>query len=251
MIGLMKKWLGILLLCLCMWQSNAADIPYNDYWSRGNKYYAAKEYDSAAFYFNKLALANPNTPEVYYNLGNAHYRLNNIGEAVLYYSKALHINPNYRDAADNLELAQSRIKNRIAQSQDIFFITWWKALANPGMAGIWAVVSLILFLSLLALIFFRRTRNNVSPQVITAVGFLLVLSIVLAYSASTVAIKHDRAVVMQDGATFGLDNGGKGSQIQIPEGTIVDIESEASPSAKVSLPDGRTGIMQRNVLEKI
>lgn len=245
----MKSWLAVVIILLGAWQCSAASLPYNDYWQRGNKYYAAKEYDSAAFYFSQLAQATPDAPEVYYNLGNAHYRLNNIGEAILNYSKALHLKPGYKQAADNLELTQSRIKNRIAQPQDIFFVRWWKAIANPATAGIWAIVSLLLFISLLTLIYLGRVLKSASSQAVIGVGFLLVISLIVAFAASQTSIDHDQAVVMEE-TVFRTD--GKGASVQVPEGTIVVLEAnDGSAWTKVSLPDGRVGNVQQRALEKI
>jgi tetratricopeptide (TPR) repeat protein len=246
----MKSCATILLVLLSVLYSNAASLPYNDYWQRGNRHFAAQNYDSAAFYFGQLAAANPDAPEVYYNLGNAYYRLNNIGKAVLYYSRALQLKPAYAEAADNLELAQSRIKNRITQPQDIFFVTWWKTIASPANAGIWSVVALVLFVFLLLLIYFRRMRRPIAAQLVAGVAVLFAVSMALAYASSQAGIEHDAAVVMQEGVTFRAEKGEK--SVSVPEGTIVTLrDSESGAWVKVSLPDGRTGAVQRNAIEKI
>ena len=108
-------------LLILSWLNGFADVPYNAWWQKANRFYQEKNYDSAAAYYTKLAKLNPENPEIFYNLGNTYYRLNKIGFAVLNYEKALKLKPDYRQAQDNLELTQSRISNRIQQSPPTFF----------------------------------------------------------------------------------------------------------------------------------
>ena len=119
----MKKsfWITPILL-LYTFQLFASSA--NEWWQKGNKFYAQKQYDSAAYYYEKLAVQKPKDAVLYYNLGNSYYKLNDIGLAVLNYERALHLDPGYKDAEDNLILTQSRIANRIQGSEDIFFVRW-------------------------------------------------------------------------------------------------------------------------------
>src|SRR5579875_3894304 len=124
----------IILTILCTDLKSFAADTYNNLWQKGNNYYQQKQYDSASYYYEQIAVRQPQNADVYYNLGNTYYKLNNIGLAVLNYRRALRINPDFKEAKDNLFLTESRINNRIPYSGDIFFIKWWKSLTRETRA---------------------------------------------------------------------------------------------------------------------
>src|SRR5690606_26240313 len=105
----MSKIPSLTLIAMLLHISVFASGNYNDWWQKGNQYYEQKNYDSAAYYYNRIATLQPNDAEVYYNLVNTYYRLNLVGKAVLNYERALKYAPNHQLAADNLYLTQSRI----------------------------------------------------------------------------------------------------------------------------------------------
>ncbi len=230
-----------------------ADIPYNGIWQKGNEFYGRQQYDSAIYYYEQLAARQPDHAEVYYNLGNAYYRLNQVGAAVLNYERALRLNPGHELAKDNLALTQSRISNRIVELPEIFFVQWWKALTRPSLSEVWSIVALVLFLVTLAMLFLRRWQAPswlpVQLPIITALLFFGTL--LMAYIASTHRLEHDRAVVMLQDAPIKEDPEAGKSLSLIPEGTVVRIENERSEWLRVVLPDGRSGWMHEEAIEKI
>lgn len=220
-------------------------------WQKANAFYQQKEYDSAAYYFEQIASAKPADATVFYNLGNTYYRLNNIGSAVLNYERALKRKPAYREAADNLALTQSRIPGFIRPAQDIFFITWWKAMIAPGTIVAWSVTSLLLFIGLIALLLYKRLRKGVyiRPQYIGALSTLWVLSLLMAFAASRSLMADVKAVVVSANATISS----KASKIPaaVPEGTSVNVLSANAGAYEVELPDGRTGFLQKELLQLV
>lgn len=231
-----------------------ADVPYNIWWQRANKHFETKNYDSAAVYYEKLASLQPDNAEVFYNLGNAYYKLNNIGHAILNYERALMINPDYRQAQENLELTQSRIGNRIPQSQDIFFVSWWKTVTKANLSEIWSVTSLILFLLLLLTMLLRRWDKApgwLQPWSYWLFATLFACTVTLAYFSAHRAEDRDRAVVLETDTPLrdGLKN--EKTLVLIPEGTVLSIEHEQAGWANVKLPDGRSGWVRTQALERI
>lgn len=247
----MKKLLLFLLILLTYTISFAADS-YNSWWQAANKFYAQKEYDSAAAYYEKIAAQNPNDATVYYNLGNTYYRLNLVGPAVLNYERALKINPDNKEAQDNLYLTQNRISNRILSEPDIFFVRWWKSCTASGKANTWAVISLIFFLAFIAFILANRLRRaNIPVQVNAGLFVVFLLCLLIAYSAANNKAGHNHAVVMQNDAPFmAAPQNGK-AQSLVPEGTKVYVEGENAQWLQVKLPDGRTGWIEKALLAKI
>ena len=245
-----RFWIAPILL-LYSFQLFAASP--NEDWQKGNNFYKQKQYDSAAYYYEQLAAQKPKDAVLYYNLGNTYYKLNDIGHAVLNYEKALHLDPGYKEAEDNLILTQSRIANRIQGGEDIFFVRWWRSVTQVSNASMWSVVSLLLFISLLGILYAKRIGKfdfSYQRQVIIILGILLLLGLILSYSS---ALRHEShaAVVMQQDAPLMTSRKNNKPQTLVPEGTTVKTEEEQDGWIEVTLPDGRKGWMQVGLLGKI
>ena len=228
---------------------------YNAQWKKGADCYQQKQYDSAAYYFEQIAALKPQNATVYYNLGNAYYRLNKVGQAVLNYQRALKINPEYKEAKENLELAQSRISNHIPTAPDIFFVAWWNNITRPNLAAPWAVASFITFLIIFVLLTVRHFRNKelrlIPVQLPAILGLVCACFLLFAFIAGKNMQSHDSAVVMQNDAPL-MNNDQKGKPLAlVPEGTYVRIKDERGIWIEVSLPDGRTGWLQKDLISKI
>jgi len=243
-------WIAFILFSHCT-TSFAATT--NDWWKKGNDFYSQKAYDSAAFYYEKLAAKKPKDAILYYNLGNAYYKLNEIGPAVLNYERALHLKPGFKNAEDNLILTQSRIANRIQGGEDIFFVRWWRSVTQVGNATMWAVISFILFLAILASMLASRMGKfdlSYKRQVNITLGILLLLSLILSYSSALRQDSH-AAVVMQPDAPLTNSRGNSKPQTLVPEGTTVKIEQVQEGWMEIVLPDGRKGWMHKSYLSVI
>jgi hypothetical protein len=224
-------------------------------WQKGNSFYEAKQYDSAVYYFDLIAQTRPANAAVYYNLGNAYYRLNEVPLAILNYCRALKVNPEYREAEENLTLAESRISNKIPYIPDVFFLTWWHWLTDGHRATLWAVVSWVLFLSIIAALLQRalsKDRSKRLPaQLPLFVGLAWVVCLTLAICSSVNSASSTEAVVMQnDVPLMNIDLKGKPISL-VPAGTIVVIKGENSGWLEVRLPDGRVGWLQTTNVARV
>ncbi|HYD21641.1 MAG TPA: tetratricopeptide repeat protein [Flavipsychrobacter sp.] len=240
----------LLVAAILFFNINADASPHDKWWEAGNRFYSQKQYDSAAFYFEKIAALKPDDAAVYYNLGNTYYRLNKVGLAVLNYERALRISPNHKEANDNLVLTQSRIPNRVLQVQDIFFVRWWKSLTAPATTTFWSVLSLVLFLGIIGISLMKVLGKMQLPGKVTAsLGVLWVIALMLAFSSTR--NKTEAAVIMQNGTSL-MSSSKQGKIIgTLPEGTTVDIEKEDQMMAEISLTDGRKGWVEKTALSKI
>lgn len=223
------------------------------YWQKANLYYEHKQYDSAAYYYGQIARLHPRDAHVYYNLGNACYRLNLIGPAVLNYEKALNIDPSYKEAEDNLALTQSRIGNRIQPMQEIFFLQWWHHLTSGSKAGMWAFLSVAIFLVIIGLAISRLLKKSIRVPVQVFIGLAAVNMIVLVLAFSAAANRRDsgKGMVMEnDAPMYPTPSEGKAANL-VPEGTTVEITGKKAMWLEIKLPDGRVGWMEQELVSTI
>jgi tetratricopeptide (TPR) repeat protein len=229
---------------------------YNAQWQKGAAFYQQSQYDSAAYYFEQIAALKPQNPEVYYNLGNTYYRLNKIAFAVLNYQRALQIKPDYKEAKDNLALTEARISNHIQPTNEIFFLEWWQSITHPIKTTIWSIAALFAFILIIVSLFSRRygkAGHRIPVQVPGIFGFICVCFLILAFAAAKRAQASNQAVVMENDAPL-MNSEQKGKPLSlVPEGTTVKIlDEKARPGwVEVSLPDGRSGWLQANLIDKI
>jgi tetratricopeptide (TPR) repeat protein len=247
----MNRILSIItiLFIFCSAPSFAA-TDYNQLWQKGNDFYQQKQYDSALFYYEQIAANKPANAILYYNMGNAYYRANKIGPAVLNFERALRIDPSFQHAADNLKLTQNRIANRIQSGTDLLFVQWWHDVTGGHNANAWAVISLLLFILLIALLLHRRFQRPswLVPQVIGGVALIWIVSLIISIQAAGNDASRDRAVVMQNDTPLMTSSQQTKNQSFIPEGTTLEIISAKNSWLEVRLPDGRTGwLMEGNV----
>lgn len=248
-----KKWL-LCCIAIFMFSGAIAKGDYSSWWQKGNSFYQQQNYDSAAWYYQKIAELEPAKAEVYYNLGNAYYRLNNIGAAILNYERALMLEPNHRQATDNLSLAQSRINNRIQEIPQIFFVRWWNGITQPNLANIYSLIAIILFLALLGYHIARKIKIihfAVPVQLTVGIIILSAAFLCLAIVSAQKMVASGSAIVMQEGSSLMAQPKYGKSQTQVPEGTKVRICKEKAGWYEVTLPDGRTGWLENTSVVKI
>ncbi len=248
----MRKILLIVLLGISSFVSAKEDI--NTYWQKANKAYQQKEYGTAIDLYEKIAAGKPKNAVVYYNLGNAYYKQNNITLAILNYERALAANPGYKEAEDNLSIAQSRIINRLPQTQDIFFIRWWKAITSSATASLWAIAALFIFLGLIVINTLKKLRKlpfHMPGQGFAASWATLAVLLVLAFTSAKRASGSNKAVITQTESAFYISPQQTKPSLYIPEGTTVKCDDQIREWTNITLPDGREGWVRTNTITKI
>lgn len=246
--------IAILIIVFSAFNATAEDNKVEIYWKKGTQLYQQKQYDSAAAYFEKIAVQKPGKAEVYYNLGNAYYRMNKVGLAVLNYQRALQLNPDYQLAQDNLAMAENRMTNHVNKVKDIFFVTWWENITAARLATLWAILAFIVFSAIVLVVFLRGISKiviNIPVQVPILMSLLWVLLLVFAFASAKRSENSGLAVVMQNDAPLQTSDM-KGKPISLlPEGTTVRVKSTHGEFAEVVIPDGRRGFVLLSWLTKV
>ena len=196
--------------------------------------------------------------DIFYNLGNAYYRSGNLTQAILNYERASLLSPGNEDINFNLEFARSKTIDKIVPKGEMFYITWYKSIRSLVSIDSWAYISLIsialAFISVLIYLF----SSAISFQ---KLGFfssiflfvLFLLSFVFAFQQKSAMQKRHGAIIMapsvnvKKSPTFNALDG-----FVLHEGTRVDIvDEEIKGWAGVLVPDGRSGWVPIDKLEKI
>ena len=88
--------------------------------------YREKKYQQAIKDYESL-LRSGVSASLYYNLGNAYYRTDNITKAILNYERAALLEPGNSDIKFNLQFARSKTIDKFSESDEMFFVNWYRA----------------------------------------------------------------------------------------------------------------------------
>lgn len=249
------KYFYVWVMCLFMPLLAGASAGEDGIWNKANNFYAQKQYDSAETYYGKLLQKYPDNATLQYNMGNASFRLNKVGAAVLHYQKASLLDPDNKDIADNLLLAKGRVLNAIPEATPIFFVRWWQQLLQLLHPNVWAVVSLLVFFTVLALFWYARVKKE---QFAHAGRWLSLSVVILIICGCMTWFTHEAlansgmAVVLQPGANFMEEPRAAGKVLgTLPEGTVIEIYHHQGQFMKVKLPNGREVWVLSSVAEKV
>lgn len=133
---------------------------------RANESYFHGDYEGAAQGYARLEELGVRDPDVAYNLATAHARLGHYGRAIRHYERALWLRPGDDGAHDGLESARSALgRRRAAQVGEAEVDTGpplsealFGGISRDALAVATSASSLLLFASLIGLVFARRER---------------------------------------------------------------------------------------------
>ncbi len=232
-----------------------------DYIEQGNKAYEQKQFKKSVEMYER-ALRDGEAPKLRYNLGNAYYRLNDRAHAILNYERALKLDPGYSDARFNLKFVNEKAKINETTGSNYFSnkLSGWVSHLSSNS---WALISLVLFVLMLASIACYRIAGSVVMQKMGFFGAIVLGIMVLLALASTYYMYHHTtktiyAIVMTDKAPANKSprNGDK-EEFKLPSGTkveIVDSIDNRNSSGSVWYmieTNNKTGWMKKTDLERI
>ena len=247
----MKRLIILLFACSTALATLYAQTAFEE----GNRLYADGNYAEAAAAY-EAQLADYPSPEAYYNLGNAWFRQNELAKAILNYERALRLRPYWKDARYNLTLAQSRIIDNMEDKQAFFLSQWATALRNLLTESTWCILSIILFLLMLAAVFCFAFARNIALRKTGFHTAWIALLLSLACMAFAASLHHRdsaraEAVIMQGIVNAKASPDKSGTDLfTLHEGTKVTIRSTLADWAEITVADNR-GWVRLNCLERI
>lgn len=219
--------------------------------------YIDEDYDKAIEIYSAI-LKNGESADVYFNLGNAYYRKHDFAHAILNYERAHILDPGDGDIRFNLEMARFKTIDKIAPASEMFFVSWYRSVANTMSIDGWARMAVICFVLMLAALLFYLLSNIMWKRK-TGFGLFVILfvlfasSIVFAFQQKSQIENRDTAIVMSSAVTVRSTPSDNGTELfVIHEGTKVNIiDSTMKDWCEVTLDDGKQGWMRINDLEVI
>mgnify|MGYP005912604613 FL=1 len=244
----------VLLLALMAWlPSDAGAITK----ANADSAYARQQYQQAIKDYEEL-LHDGVSAELYYNLGNAYYRTDNITRAVLNYERALLLSPGDGDIRFNLQMARSKTIDKITPESEMFFVTWYHALANIMSVDGWARTALVSFALaiVLALAYLFSARIWVRK-----VGFfgglafiaVFILANLFAYQQRQELVNRTGAIIISSAVPVKSTPSKSGTDLFIlHEGTKVEITDGTMRGWKeIRVADGKEGWIETSKIEII
>ena len=220
--------------------------------------YAHNDFASAIQLYESLLKEKGESADVYYNLGNSYYKMDDLAKAILNYERALLLNPGDNDIRFNLEMARSKTVDKVNPPSEMFFVSWYKSLANLMGADGWAkcgVGSFVLLLIALALYIFGKQLVLKKAGFIASVVFLLVVVFANIFAARQKDALVDRknAIIIAPSVTVKSTPNESGTDLFIlHEGRKVGITDNSMKEWKeIRLEDGNVGWVPRHVIEII
>ncbi|MFV0468175.1 MAG: SH3 domain-containing protein [Dysgonomonas sp.] len=195
--------------------------------------------------------------QLYYNLGNAYFRSNNLAKAILNYERALLIKPNDKETKINIEFTQSKIEDKFAEKDTFILTIVANAIENLGSTNMWATISIILFLILVAsLAIFFFTKQIVLKKGMFYLGIvcfaLLILSNIFAFRQKSKIENRNAAIVMASPVpAYNSPNISDKAVFTLHSGSKVTIKKEDGDWVQIEIVSGEKGWIERSKIEII
>ncbi|QZE15312.1 tetratricopeptide repeat protein [Halosquirtibacter laminarini] len=196
--------------------------------------------------------------DLYYNMGNAYYKLSEFTKAILYYERALALDPNNKNIAYNLKMANQYIVDKVEPLPQPMVVRVKNQIRQLFNATQWSVIGLVFFFSFLfglslLFIFGNSSRVKKGGLAIAIVAFLCsIASGLAAKNQYLYETEHLHAIVTQPSVTVKGAPSDTGTELFIlHEGIKVQITDSIEGWKEVRIPDGNTGWIPNNSMERI
>jgi tetratricopeptide (TPR) repeat protein len=230
--------------------------PDDDY-RRGIALYKAGDFRGAAQAWESARSAGAEDWRLYFNLGNAHARLNEPARAVLNYERALRLAPKEPRIRENLEFVRLRLKDRFPETGQGFTVrildTLYNLLSTSGLAVL-VLVLVLLLNGLWAAV--QLTANPVRRAPLTLAASLALAALLLAGPLLAVRVYREQAVVrgvvMAPSVTASSAPQADATDLfVVHEGTTVRLWETVEGWQRITLPNGLTGFVPQDSIERI
>jgi len=190
------------LITLLLLSSTAlASTDATELFDKGNRFYEARQYDSAIVSYAEALATGQESASLYFNLGNAYFKSGDLGHAVLYYLRAQRLEPNDDDIEANLEFAKRYASVQMEGVKLNPISSFFETIVAPYKLDLLAWVAsacfILLFLALTVRYGLGR-QGLLVRAAITSSATLLVVSSLLTTVKYNVEFLTERAVIVAE-----------------------------------------------------
>lgn len=213
----------------------------------------AKDYPKAIETFEKVIAIEKGNVSAYINLGNCYYENKQYGKAILAYERVLKFSPRDSEAPMNIELCYKKLGSNVIWEPHTNGIQ--RLIYGVG-SNKWAYLALITSVLLgLSIFSFLRTKKSSLKRLLFFLIFgkavLLIAFIIAAKSASSYLTSEQFALVTKEIIPTYMNDKGEKAQLQVQEGTKLEIIQSTKTKMEVRLQDGRAVLVDRLDIEVI
>ncbi len=243
-------FLGYMFIC-----GNVYSAPVDLWFEKANQAYANEQYDSAAFYYEKIVESGISNSAVFYNLGNTCFRQKKTGLARYFFEKAAKLDHQDSDIVSNIRYIKANIIDKTPEQQRGFLenLLWHLHIFFPLKTQLWILFSLLITVSVLLSLSLYFSGNGRLWLIYLSV--LLSLMTVITGISTGIKIyeleKISYAILLAPSSEARNEPDGSKVLFTVHEGTKFQIRKVNGSWALISLPNGVSGWIELKKLGKI
>lgn len=251
------KALAILLTILFPLNVVSAQTAATRLFNKANQLYEEGKYEESIAEYERVVNSGIENGYVYYNLGNAYFKNKRLGRAILSFERAKRLLPRDEDIRANLEYLKLLKVDKIETSKP-----GWIAQLVIGLHNLFSLVEMTVIVWILYVILCTKIIVFIlsqSPKLRSAVlhigGIILALLILTGISLFVkiqAAESTKTAIVMTTEADARSGPGDEYTKMfTLHEGTEVKIRQSREGWHLISIPGGKGGWIEAEVVERI
>lgn len=252
----MKRILSTVLLSLVSFVA-VAGVSAEELWERGNRLYAAGDYNSAIASYDSIVNEGLQSAPLYYNLAGAYFKAGKNGKAILYYHRAARLDPANEDIEHNLAYAENCVVDKIESVPTSSVRRWLGGISRSMSADGWGIFSLVMLGIVLACLLFyllaeRRKIRKWGFFVGLVALVMLITSFSFGLSSRRRLLDESEAIVLSTASAVKASPDSNGKDLFVlHEGTKVEVLDSYGDWTEIRIADGKEGWIVSSAIEVI
>lgn len=250
----MKKLIFIILFLICsLSYAKVRDELISLFYS-ANKLYEQGKYEEALGEYNKIQDVGFESGALYYNTGNCYFKLGLLGKTILFYERAKRLIPNDPELRFNYNYVQTLLQDKIGLPKKNWFTRNFLNISESLTFGKWLGFILILWVLLISSI----TINILTPKFRKIIKYLfigfstiLIISIICAITQFNIYSSPSAIILSKEVPVRYGPGEAEVEAFMLHEGTKVIIKNAQENWYQIQLPDGKSGWLPKDNVEKI
>lgn len=222
-----------------------------------NNLYKSQKYTEALELYHNIEKTGLPNSELFFNIGNSYYRLEDWGNAILYFEKAKKLSPSDDDIQFNLKMANLKIIDKFNDNERVTLFDYYISAISVFHSNTWVYISIISFILLLIFVYqviYSKSestkRFNFLMAIISLFTFVIITT--FAYSTYTYNTTNTYAIMIDSNSMIkNAPDSNSQDLIMIHSGTKLQILELNDNWAKVKLPDGNVGWIDKTTIKEI